>query len=57
MDIKAWIAENRGKNRNGYELVLICKKTKNSPEWVFLKRISRGDVRKLEKIGIMIEEG
>jgi hypothetical protein len=51
MKAKVWIAENRGKNHNGYELVVL-----NNRE-VWLKTISKKDVKRLKEIGIEIEEG
>lgn len=53
MVIHAWIAENRGKNREGHELVLLSK----SKNRVWTKSISKENVKELGKIGVKIEEG
>lgn len=49
--IEVWVAENRGKNRNGFELIVTNKKG------CFTKIITKKEVNKLHEIGINIEEG
>ena len=53
MVVHAWIAENRGKNGKGYELVLL-NKSKNR---VWLKSISKENVKELKNISVEIQEG
>lgn len=48
---KIRVAENRGKNRNGYELVIL----KRGEVWT--KKITKRDVKNLENLGIEINEG
>jgi len=48
--MKVWIAENRGKNRNGYELVILSKRE------VWLKTISKKDVKRLKELGVKIRD-
>jgi len=65
-NVRVWIAENRGKNHNGYELVIyktksvMDKKTKKVTHAVgetWVKKISKKDVKLLKELKIEIEEG
>ena len=50
MTPQVWVAENKGKNHNGYELVVMKDRD------VWLKTISKKDVKKLEKLGVKMRE-
>ena len=51
MKIDVWIAENRGKNKNGFELIIVNKKG------CFTKIITKKEVTKLHEMRINVEEG
>lgn len=51
-----WIAENRGKNKNGFELVIVRSKPKKNKK-VWTRKITRKNVEELKEINVEIEEG
>ena len=51
MRVDTWVAENRGKNHNGFELIVVTKKG------CFTKTITKKELIILKVIGIDIEEG